>query len=93
MLLSRPTNVLVELSVIKMYRSILLYVQSQLEEDTTLEQDLDLLKVEGNFYRKMAIVYRSERKKIVRNQLSLITWLIEILRTVSKETLSKTQFN
>ena len=48
---------------------------------TSLEQDLEMLEdpsVTGN--RRMAVVYRSERKKIMANQIELVLWLINLVK-------------
>ena len=48
---------------------------------STLDQDMAMLSdtsVSGN--TNMAIVYRSERKKILDNQIKLITWLIKVVK-------------
>ena len=54
---------------------------TQLESMTTLDQDFTLLAdptIQGN--TRMAIVYRSERKKIAYNQIKLVEWLIQLVK-------------
>lgn len=58
----------------------------ELERQTTLESDLDLLnskiiELPGN--QRMAVVYRSERKKVVRNHFQLGKWMVSILKKVN----------
>ena len=72
-LLTRPTILAYELYVIDYYLQICNFVLSQLNRVATLEEDLALLKrgEPGHpgepigFELRMAVVYRSEKKKIV----------------------------
>ena len=51
----------------EMYKKFIYYVQTLIEDETSLEQDEELLSSELNWNIKMAIVYRSDRKRIVRS--------------------------
>jgi hypothetical protein len=75
-----------------MYKRILIYLKQVLEEDTTLERDMELLESESNFNVKMGIVYRSERKRIIHSQLHLLTHVTVLLQRCTAP-ISKTQFN
>jgi hypothetical protein len=75
-----------------MYRRILIYLKQVLEEDTTLERDMELLVSESNFNVKMGIVYRSERKRIIRSQLHLIDKVTALLQRCNSP-ISKAEFN
>ena len=66
---------------------------------STLEQDLALLK-QGEaghpgtplpFMMRMAVVYRSENKKILRSQINLIQKIIKVLRTAETVLLGRTE--
>ena len=83
-LLTRPTILSYELYVFNYYLQICSFVQSQLNKVATLEQDLELL-CRGepghpgepiNFEMRMAVVYRAEKKKIMRSQINLIQKII-----------------
>ena len=53
-----------------------------MENTSTLEADLQLLKEATNWSseNEYAILYRSERKKIMRGQLDLIQFIRKVLR-------------
>ena len=38
----------------------------------------------GNWQMRFAVIYRSERKKIIHSQLHMISWLEEVLRLVNE---------
>ena len=71
-----------ERRVFELYKSILIYILSDLEKQTTLQQDLELLGSEDltNWQMKIAVIYRSERKKIIHAQLHLVTWMQHVLQ-------------
>ena len=74
-LLTRPVNLFYEQYCFSYYLQILTFVQDQMNKKSTLEQDLEMLQrgEAGNtelpltFERRMAVVYRSEKKKILRS--------------------------
>ena len=84
-LLTRPTNLYYERFVFTFYLNILRFVQDQLNRVATLEEDLELLErgEPGNskepidFEFRMAVVYRAEKKKILRSQINLIQKIIQ----------------
>ena len=91
-LLTRPKNVQAEIKVMNMYKNIVTYLSKQLEDETTLEKDNELLVQEKNWNIKMGILYRAERKRIVRSQIHLINQVISIV-TSCLNPLSKQEFN
>lgn len=66
-ILTRPRDLFYEVYVFSWYMHILEYVKLGIEYKTKLEEDLELLKGDLKWHVRMAVVYRSERKKIVRN--------------------------
>ena len=66
-----------------LYKQTLIYILKKLEAETSLEEDMILLNSDELVDWKMrtAIIYRSERKKILHSQLHLITWLQHVLNT------------
>ena len=81
-MLTRPRDLFYEVFVFGMYLKILEYVKVGLEMKTTLEKDLELLKTDLDWKVRMVIVYRVERKKIIRSQLRLIEKVLEDLETI-----------
>ncbi len=53
---------------------------------------MELLGSEKNFNVKMGIVYRSERKRIVRSQIHLVDKVTALLQRCASP-ISKTEFN
>lgn len=80
---TKVTDLATERRVFDLYKRIVLHVLKRLESKTTLEEDLQLLCSEelDDWKMRTAIVYRSERKKILHSQLHLITWLQHVLNT------------
>ena len=78
-MLTRPRDLFFEVFVFSMYLKVLEYVKVGMEMKTTLEKDLQLLKTDLDWKLKMVIVYRVERKKIIRSQLRLIEKVLEDL--------------
>jgi hypothetical protein len=72
LILTRPRDLFYEIFVFGYYKNIVEFVKKAIELKSSLEEDLRLLK-EGvlTWHQRMAIVYRSERKKIIRNQIKL----------------------
>jgi hypothetical protein len=77
--ITRPIDVGSEEKVIKKYIKVIEHLKDQLEKETTLEQDLELLESEQNFQIKIGIVYRSENKRIIRSQLHLANKIHSVL--------------
>ena len=69
-LLTRPKNLFYEKYVFTCYMEILTYLKYNLESHASLEADLELLADPNSgmsFERRMALIYRSEKKKILRS--------------------------
>ena len=81
-MLTKPRDCLFEVYVFGIYKQILEHVQGTLENNTSLEKDQELLAEEINWNVKMAIVYRVERKKIIRSQLNLIEKVLAELKSL-----------
>ena len=84
-----PISLTYELYVFSIYEKILLYIQNELNEVSTLEEDLELLKGKLDsepltWPYRMAILYRSEKKKILRSQLNLIEKVKFVLQNIEK---------
>jgi len=60
---------------------MILHVLKDMEQITTLAEDLELLASDelDDWKMRFALIYRSERKKICHSQLNLVDWLTEIL--------------
>ena len=79
-LLTRPQNLKYEQFIFDYYLQILKFIQDQLNRVGTLEQDLEILKSGEpgsanpsiSFELRMAVVYRSEKKKILRSQINVV---------------------
>lgn len=80
--LTRPKDLFYEVYVFSWYKHILEYVKMGIEFKSKLEEDLELLKGELKWSVRMAVVYRSERKKIVRNQIRLVDKVLEDLEAI-----------
>lgn len=78
-MLTRPRDLFFEIFVFSMYLKVLEYVKVGMEMKTSLEKDLELLKTDLDWKLRMVIVYRVERKKIIRSQLRLIEKVLEDL--------------
>jgi len=87
-LLTRPVNLFYERYVFSYYLQIVSYVSDQLALVSTLEQDEELLKRGEpgstepaiSFELRMAVVYRLEKKKILRSQINLVKKVLEVLK-------------
>ena len=66
-MLTRPRDMFYEVYVFSFYKNLLEYVKLGMEMKSSLEKDQELLKHEMPWNLRMAIVYRSERKKIIRS--------------------------
>lgn len=74
---TKVTDLDMERRVFDLYKRFLIYILKRFEAETTLEQDMILLNSDEltDWKMRTAIIYRSERKKILHSQLHLITWL------------------
>ena len=96
-LLTRPTNLFYEQYVFSFYLQVLKYIADQLNNVSTLEEDLELLErgEPGNphppisFELRMAVTYRAEKKKIIRSQINLIQKVITVLQSIEEVLIEK----
>ena len=70
--MTMPTNLFYEIYVFNSYELALIYMETEMSKLGTLEEDLELLEEKPgrqplNWMNRMAIVYRSEKKKIIRS--------------------------
>ena len=78
--MTRPVTLAYEVYVFEYYLKLIEWIQAQLHEISTLENDQELLKSGEpgspnppiSFELRMAIVYRLEKKKIMASQVNLI---------------------
>ena len=68
-MLGRPSDYALELKVVEMYSQIIQVLKARLEEQTKLEDDLQML-AEPNlpFELRTAVTYRAQRKIIIHSQ-------------------------
>eukprot|EP00353_Schmidingerella_taraikaensis_P012842 CAMPEP_0185588368 /NCGR_PEP_ID=MMETSP0434-20130131/52796_1 /TAXON_ID=626734 ORGANISM="Favella taraikaensis, Strain Fe Narragansett Bay" /NCGR_SAMPLE_ID=MMETSP0434 /ASSEMBLY_ACC=CAM_ASM_000379 /LENGTH=85 /DNA_ID=CAMNT_0028210971 /DNA_START=117 /DNA_END=374 /DNA_ORIENTATION=+ len=78
---TKVTDLEEERKVVDLYRKTVLHVLKQAEAKSSLEQDLQELCSEelDDWQMRCALIYRSERKKILHSQLHLISWLSQVL--------------
>ena len=70
--ISLPSDIASEAKVMSTYSQILQIIKQKLTQETTLEQDLELLETQSPpWMMKMSVTYRVEMKKIVDCQLDL----------------------
>lgn len=77
--LTRPSNLTYEKYIFSNYMQVLRFVQDMLDKHSTFEEDMELLRRGESddqepisFELRMAVIYRSEKKKILRSQINLI---------------------
>lgn len=59
----------------------MIYFKNLKERNHSLESDLEQLKNATNSYEeRFAIIYRLEKKKIIRSNIDLIQYLLSILK-------------
>lgn len=80
-LLTKPKDLDYELFIMSKYQSFCRHLLHKKEAQTgTLEQDLALIHSgQLNYTRKMAVVYRSEKKKILHTNIDLCGYIICII--------------
>ena len=88
-LLTRPTNLFFEMYVFNYYQQVLVHINDQMNKVSSLEDDLELLreapdKKPISWTFRMAVVYRSEKKKILRSQLNIIKKVNTVLERVEE---------
>jgi len=81
LLFTKPKELKTELMCLEQYLKLVNYLKHELELETTLEQDLELLKI-NNFNtvnQKFGVIYRAERKKILHSQVDVVKWMIKVI--------------
>ena len=86
-LMTQPTNLLFETHVFKYYQQALEHIQTEMYKVSTLEEDLELLKDSPDrrsptYTFRMAVLYRSEKKKILKSQLHIVSKVLSVLQNV-----------
>jgi len=85
--LTKAINLKFEAKVIELYKQLIEYLINTNEQETTLEDDLKILRSgklhsdstnEISFPQRMMILYRTEKKRILHAQLELISLLQNI---------------
>ena len=78
---TKVTDLVVERKMLELYKNLMIHVLKNIEKKTTLEEDIDLLCSDEltDYQMRFAVIYRSERKKIIHSQLHLIDWLQHVL--------------
>ncbi len=84
MLLTKPKDLDYEIFIMEKYMGFCQRILSKKESRTgTVEEDLVLIKnwqeLSLGYTRKMAVVYRCEKKKILHTNIDLCKYLIRIL--------------
>jgi hypothetical protein len=83
-LLTKPKDLDYELFIFRKYEGLMrhLLAKKEARTGTTLEEDLALLsgKEELGYMHRMAIVYRSEKKKILYTNIDLCEFVIRIIK-------------
>lgn len=100
-LLTKPRDLDYELFIFKKYEGLMRHLLEKKERRTgaTLEEDLLTLKqTDLDYMRRMAIVYRTEKKKILRTQIDLCEYVIRILKALlfkqaTRESITLSEFH
>ena len=93
-LMTKPTNLFYEMYVYNFYEQTLIYIQSELNKVSTLEEDLEMLEDKPgqqplNWMTRMAVVYRCEKKKILRSQLNIIQKVNSVIQNIESTLIKK----
>lgn len=85
MLLTKPKDLDYEIFIMTKYQGFCERILQKKEDRTgTVEEDLTLIRnwqeLGLSFTRKMAVVYRCEKKKILHTNIDLCKYLIRILK-------------
>ena len=82
-LLTKPKDLDYEFFIFTKYLGLIRHILAQKERRTgTLEEDLELLKQSSDelgYMKRMATVYRCEKKKILRTNIDLCHYVIGII--------------
>lgn len=95
-LLTKPKDLDYEIFIMQKYQEFCKHLLSKKESRTgALEEDLTLIKnwqeLGLSFPRKMAVVYRSEKKKILHTNIDLCGYLLKILKYLKEKKEEKKQ--
>lgn len=107
MLLTKPKDIDYEIFIFNKYLGLMTHVLAKKEKrsGTTVEVDLLALREDGKgdlhlgYMRRMAIVYRAEKKKILRSNIDLCQHVLHVLNAIrdakelGKGPLTLTQFH
>lgn len=85
-LLTKPKDLDYELFIFKKYEGLMRFLLEKKESrsSTTLDEDLALLsgREDLGYMRRMAVVYRCEKKKILRSNIDLCQYVIRIIKAL-----------
>ena len=85
-MLTKPKSIPYEIYVFQHYLRLMEFLLKVLERIATLEQDFETLKHGDIGYQKrFAIVYRVEKKKIIRSNIDLARYVLNILNAVTND--------
>lgn len=94
-LLTKPKDLEYELFIFKKYEGLMRHLLTKKEQrsGTTLEEDLALLKGKEDlgYMRRMAVVYRSEKKKILKTQIDLSEYVITVIKGLIRKKIFQEQ--
>jgi hypothetical protein len=82
LLLTKPVSIEYELYCLMYYNQIVKFLSKSLEKEKTLEDDQETLETCKDWSFRMALLYRSGKKKILRNQLDLVKYIISVVESV-----------
>ena len=81
--LSKLVDLELEIWILSQYQDT---VQKHIDVyKSSLEDDLKLLEGELDFEIRMAVVYRSEKKKILRSQIIMVKYLLDVLKKTQQD--------
>lgn len=84
-MLTQPKDIEFEKFCLRKYLELLKWLKGKHERLSTLETDLSMLdeKTEVDLQltdnQRFAVVYRSEKKKIIRSQIEIATYLLQVI--------------
>lgn len=84
---SKVTDLAFELSCLKTYSMIIRHLIENSEAKSSYEGDKELLTNDSyskSWNERMAVLYRSERKKILHSQYIIVAWVIKVVTVAIK---------
>ena len=94
-LLTKPKDINFEIFIFEKYLALMEHLKQTKEQTKTLEEDLTLLEDyqrEGvTFEERFVIRYRAEKKKIIRSNIDLAQYVLNILRKLNEQIDKNTQ--